>query len=121
MSQMFQFGYGDPSNFSDFAKYAGLDRKTGMPTPYDLGPDQGVPPPEDLSGVWQQKVVDPFNKKVANFQQQGTNISNAVDQFGQGNFVKGVNALRATPSNAGTQATTVTTSPWNLSVHFGLD
>jgi hypothetical protein len=94
MADMFQFGYGDPSNFSDFAKYAGLDRKTGMATPYDLGSDQGVAPPANMQELLQQKVADPFNKKVEGFKQQGTNISNAVNQFEQGNFVQGVNAAR---------------------------
>lgn len=119
MAQAFQFGFGDPNNFSDFAKYAGLDRKTGMPEAYDLGSKEGVAPPENLADVWQQKAVDPFNRRIEGIQNQAQNFSNAMSQFGEGNFVKGVNAMRGASPSAATQTTT--TSPWNLSVHFGLD
>lgn len=44
MSNAFQFGYGNPSNFSDWAAYAGLDRKTGMMRPMSpSNPVQAVP------------------------------------------------------------------------------
>lgn len=119
MAEVFQFGFGDPNNYSDFAKYAGLDRKTGMPEATYLGNGEGVAPPESLSEVWQKKAVDPFNKKIEGIQNQAQNFSNAMTQFGEGNFVKGVNAMKGTSPSSATQATT--TSPWNLSVHFGLE
>jgi hypothetical protein len=125
MAEVFQFGFGDPSQYSDFAQYAGLDRKTGMPTPYDLSPEKGVPPPENLSDVFQQKVVDPFNKKVDKVTEQGKNISNAFDEFGQGNLVRGINAAKGVYKATGVTGqqtqTNVQTTPWDLNTHFGLD
>jgi len=52
MSNAFQFGYGNPSNFSDWAAYAGLDRKTGMMRPMTASsPVQAAPqiPETDFS------------------------------------------------------------------------
>ena len=52
MSNAFQFGYGNPSNFSDWAAYAGLDRKTGMMRPMSASnPVQATPqiPDTDFS------------------------------------------------------------------------
>ena len=55
MSQAFQFGYGSPSTFSDWANYAGLDRRTGMMRSEPVSPTgetmQAMPdiPDEDMS------------------------------------------------------------------------
>jgi hypothetical protein len=52
MAGAFQFGYGNPSNFSDWAAYAGMDRKTGMMRPMDeSNPVQATPkiPETDMS------------------------------------------------------------------------
>lgn len=38
MAEAFKFGYGNPANFSDWATYAGLDRKTGMMRPEPISP-----------------------------------------------------------------------------------
>lgn len=50
MAEAFQFGYGNPANFSDWASYAGLDRKSGMmrsnpvsPTGEPAQPENDIP------------------------------------------------------------------------------
>lgn len=114
MAEVFQFGFGDPSNYSDFAKYAGLDRKTGMPESTYLGNGEGVAPPESLSEVWQKKAVDPFNKKMDSLKQQGDNFMGAVDQFSQGNFVKGVNTARGMYPAQQTTQTVMPSTNWKM-------
>jgi hypothetical protein len=122
MASAFQFGFADPNNFSDFAKYAGFDRKSGTINPYDLGQEEGVAPPANMQELFQQKVVNPFNKRIEGIKQQGANLSNAVDQFGQGNFVQGMNAARGlTPTAGAQQAATSSSDGWNLVGHLGLD
>lgn len=92
MASSFDFGYGNPSNFSDWASYAGFDRKTGQLEP--PAPDTGVAPPETFGELFQQKAVDPFNRAVGKAQQFGSNLSSAVGQFGQGNGMGAVNAMQ---------------------------
>jgi len=87
MASAFQFGYGAPENFSDWAKYAGLDRKTGTFVPRS---DGGIPPPKDMSEMFAQQLA-PIKQS---YQTATTNIGNAMTQFGQGNFVQGMNAVR---------------------------
>jgi len=113
----FDFGYGAPDNFSDWAKYAGFDRKTGTiaaPT------DGGIAPPETFGELIDQKVVNPFNKSVENFQAFGSNLSNAATQLGQGNGMAAVNAVRGVkPVLPNQQQPLVAEQPqgWNLSSH----
>jgi hypothetical protein len=114
MAEAFQFGFGNPDNFSDWAKYAGLDRKTGTISALDLGQQQGVAPPENFSEFVQQKAIDPFNQKIDSLKQQGANFAGAMDQFGQGNFVKGMNTARGMyPAQQATQ-TVAPTTHWQL-------
>jgi len=69
MASAFQFS--NPADYSDWAKYAGFDRKTG---------DIGVAPPSAPS-------VDDIENK----------ISNITSQLQQGNVVGSVKALVGTP------------------------
>lgn len=58
MAEAFKFGYGSPSTFSDWANYAGLDRRTGMmrsepvsPTSEPVQPMEDVPVEEMSTGM----------------------------------------------------------------------
>ena len=89
MASAFQFGFGNPEAYSDWAGYAGLDRKTGM---FGEQPPtvSAVKPPETMDELFQQKVVAPTQAK---FTQAGEKVSNAYDQFSQGNIAKGIGAV----------------------------
>jgi hypothetical protein len=107
------------SQFSDPAAYAGFNgqmssveeaaQKAALAS---LTAGAGVPPPQSI-GEYASQAIAPVQK-------QFTNIGNAVDQFGQGNFTQGVNALKAKQGVQQTQPT-VQTKPWDMSTHFGLD
>lgn len=92
MASAFQFGYGKPENFSDWARYAGLDRKTGMMAP---SAPTGVAPPETFE--------DLANQQISNVKTQTTNVgnmfSNVGAQLGQGNVMGAINATRGVPPN----------------------
>jgi hypothetical protein len=122
MSGAFQFAYGDPSNYSDWASYAGLDRKTGMFAA--SAPDTGVPPPSTMEEMWQQKAVAPAEKAFGNLKNTATMLGNTASQIGQGNVVGAYNASRGvvpvTPTPTTTQPA-LTTQPapdWNLQSHI---
>ena len=92
MASSFDFGYANPSNFSDWATYAGFDRKSGtMAAP---SASAGVPPPETFGELYEQKIAQPFGNAMQGVQTFGTNISNAATQLGQGNGMAAVNAAR---------------------------
>lgn len=44
MAEAFKFGYGSPSTFSDWANYAGLDRRTGMMRPASSSSGEAIKP-----------------------------------------------------------------------------
>jgi len=92
MASSFDFGYANPNNFSDWATYAGFDRKSGTMAPASA--DVGVPPPETFGELYEQKIAKPFGNAVQNVQTFGTNMSNAATQLGQGNGMGAVNAAR---------------------------
>lgn len=95
MATSFDFGYANPNNFSDWANYAGFDRKTGtMAAP---SADLGVAPPETFGELFEQKVAKPFSNTLQNVQTFGTNMSNAATQLGQGNAMGAFNASRGKP------------------------
>ena len=79
-------GYGafqfKPAGQGDWAQYAGFDRTTGEQTPAQ----QGVPPPEDFQGYLNQQLSGVKNKIAA--------IPNAMQQAGQGNFMKAVGMMK---------------------------
>lgn len=119
MATSFDFGYANPNNFSDWAGYAGFDRKSGTMAPASA--DTGVPPPETFGELYDQKIVKPFNSAVQNVQTFGTNMSNAATQLGQGNGMGAVNAARGVnPAQANQSAPQVVQQPtgWNLPSHI---
>lgn len=114
MAGSFDFGYGNPSNFSDWAQYAGFDRKTGQIVPSG---DTGVAPPETFGELFEQKVAKPFSGAVQSVQSFGSNMSNAATQLGQGNGMAAVNAARGVkPSQPAPQPTQP--QGWNLPSHI---
>ena len=117
MASSFDFGYGNPNNFSDWASYAGFDRKTGQMQPPSA--DAGVPPPETFGELYDQKVATPFNNAVQGVQAFGTNMSNAATQVGQGNGMGAINAARGLkPAQPAQPAQPQPSVGWNLSSHI---
>jgi len=61
MAEAFQFGYGNPANFSDWVAYAGLDRKSGTmrsgAQPPGIDPSEEIPDVDMSTGV--QAIVPP--------------------------------------------------------------
>lgn len=101
MASSFQFGFANPENFSDWAKYAGLDRKTGMMAPV---PQTGVAPPETFQDLANQQIQG-VQQKISNV---GTMVSNVGTQLGQGNVMGAFNATRAVPPTQSTNPVQVT-------------
>lgn len=97
MASAFQFGYANPENFSDWAKYAGFDRKTGMMAPPTSTP--GVAPPETFSDLANQNIQGVKNTVTGIANQ----FSNAGTQLGQGNVMQAINAFRPTTPSQPTQ------------------
>lgn len=100
MASSFQFGFSNPDSYSDWAKYAGLDRKTGMFS--DTTQNTGVAPPETFGQMVEQKF--------APVQQAFSTISNAGTQLGQGNFMAAYNTMTTKPK-VGTPPNPVTQAP----------
>lgn len=101
MASSFQFGFSNPESYSDWAKYAGLDRKTGMFS--DTQQTTGVAPPETFGQMVEQKL--------APVQQAFSTIANVGSQIGQGNFMGAYNTMTTKPKvgvapNLATQAPT---------------
>jgi hypothetical protein len=77
MASSFQFGYGAPDNYSDWATYAGLDRKTGQFAASAAQPP-GVAPPESFGEMFEQKAkqaVVPVNKIIDQVSAFGKKVS----------------------------------------------
>jgi hypothetical protein len=74
---MASFTFADPKQYSDWAGYAGFDRKTGEmeQTPAK----QGIPPPQDFNQY--------LNQRLAPVQNIMSNAGNMTSQVGSGNFV----------------------------------
>lgn len=102
MASAFQFGFGNPESYSDWAKYAGLDRKTGM---FSEAPKTtGVAPPETFQELANQQIQG-IQQKISNV---GTMVSNVGTQLGQGNVMGAINATRAVPPTQSTSPVQVT-------------
>jgi hypothetical protein len=87
MADSFQFGFANPAGYSDWAKYAGLDRTTGgFATPSQPNQTAGVAPPQTINEYAQQAIA-PVTKAFNNY-------SNAANQIGQGNVMGAVNAAK---------------------------
>jgi hypothetical protein len=97
-----------------------MNRNTGEMAPKSQ--NSSVPPPTSLQDVWNQKVVNPANKAINSLSNAGTNISNAADQLGQGNFsnaysaINGVNPVGQQSSGSGLQGSS---SGWNFTSSLG--
>jgi hypothetical protein len=84
MMKINTFDFANPSTYGDWASYAGFDRRTGEMT--SSIPAEGIKPPESFSELIDQKTDQMMAPLAA--------ISPAMSQFGQGNFMQGVNTLR---------------------------
>jgi len=83
MQQYGGFKFASPRNFSDWAKYAGFDRSTGM-VPGGVAPAGGMMPvaPNESMTV-QQKIA---------------NAGTAIQQVSQGNFSQAYNTMTGKPA-----------------------
>ena len=73
---MTAFTFADPKQYSDWAGYAGFDRKTGGMEEAPL--KQGIPPPQDFNQY--------LNQRLAPVQNIMSNAGNFASQVGAGNF-----------------------------------
>lgn len=71
------FTFADPKQYSDWAGYAGFDRKTGGME--EAPAKQGIPPPQDFNQY--------LNQRIAPVQNMMSNAGNMASQVGAGNFV----------------------------------
>lgn len=92
MATAFQFGFGSPETFSDWAGYAGLDRKTGEFAAFT--PDTGIAPPTTLGELFEQKAIAPVQKSWDKVKSTGNMIANTANQISQGNAVGAYNAAK---------------------------
>jgi hypothetical protein len=99
MAQAFQFG--SPSDYSDWANYAGFDRKTGEQEAFK--PSEGVAPPSSVSEYLTQAIA-PATKKMST-------ISNAMDNIGQGSMVGAYQAFKSPQTSLHTPV--VNANPYN--------
>lgn len=116
---MASFTFADPKQYSDWAGYAGFDRKTGEmeQTPAK----QGVPPPQDFNQY--------LNQRLAPVQNIMSNAGNFANQVGSGNFVGAMstaqNMRQAVPPTAAPEAPMAPASPSlpepTYQYHHGLD
>ncbi len=96
---MASFTFADPKQYSDWAGYAGFDRKTGE---MEQAPaKQGIPPPQDFNQY--------LNQKLAPVQNIMSNAGNFATQVGAGNFggamATAQNMRQAVPPNEPTAPT----------------
>lgn len=85
MSQFGAFNFASPSEFSDWARYAGFDRRTGEMEQSPMA--QAIKPPENMQQYLQQRFAPAQNKLNA--------IAPAAQQISQGNVVQGMSTYRA--------------------------
>lgn len=78
------FEFASPSNFGDWANYAGFNRATGEIE--GMASKAGVAPPEDLQGYMNQRLGSAQSKVAA--------IAPAMQQAGQGNVTKAIGMMR---------------------------
>lgn len=82
---MKNFDFASPSQFSDWAQYAGFNRTTGEIEGMQA-PQQGVAPPENLG--------DYMGQRLGNASGMASAIAPAVAQLGTGNVMGAVNTMR---------------------------
>lgn len=82
---MKNFDFSSPSQYSDWAQYAGFNRNTGEIE--GMRPvEQGVPPPGNLSEM--------LNQRLAPVQGVVGAVAPAMAQLGSGNVMGAVNAVK---------------------------
>lgn len=102
---MASFTFADPKQYSDWAGYAGFDRKTGEmeQTPAK----QGIPPPQDFNQY--------LNQRLQPVQNIMSNAGNFATQVGAGNFGGAMstanNMRQAVPPNAAPAAPMAPAAP----------
>jgi|APCry1669188910_1035180.scaffolds.fasta_scaffold09207_2 hypothetical protein len=84
MAQAFQFS--SPSNYSDWANYAGFDRTTGEQKSY--APEGGVAP---------TNISEFMDQAIAPAQQKMDMLSGVASNIGQGNMSGAYNAFKPKP------------------------
>jgi hypothetical protein len=102
---MASFTFADPKQYSDWAGYAGFDRKTGE---MEQAPaKQGIPPPQDFNQY--------LNQRLAPVQNIMSNAGNFATQVGAGNFGGAMstanNMRQAVPPTAAPAAPTAPVAP----------
>jgi hypothetical protein len=119
---MAAFTFADPKKYSDWAGYAGFDRKTGEME--QASAKQGIPPPQDFNQY--------LNQRLAPVQNIMSNAGNVASQVGSGNFVGAMstaqNMRQAVPPTAAPAASAAPMAPAAPAVpepayqyDFGLD
>lgn len=85
--------YGNPNQFGNWQQYAGMDPNKsfmGDSGGASVPATAGVAPPSSFAEMGQQ-LVDKAQSKISGL---GTNISNATQQFSQGNILSGFQAAQ---------------------------
>lgn len=99
------FTFADPSQYADWAGYAGFDRKTGGME--EAPAKQGIPPPQDFNQY--------LNQRLAPVQNIMSNAGNFANQVGAGNFGGAMstanNMRQAVPPTAAPAAPTAPVAP----------
>jgi hypothetical protein len=119
---MAAFNFADQKQYSDWAGYAGFDRKTGGME--DSPAKQGIPPPQDFNQY--------LNQRLQPAQNIMSNAGNVASQVGSGNFVGAMstaqNMRQPVPPTAAPAAPTAPMAPAAPAVpepayqyEFGLD
>jgi len=95
---MKQFDFASPSQFSDWAQYAGFNRNTGE-VEGNQNTQQAIKPPENFG--------DYMNQRMGSAEGMANAVVPAMAQLGQGNVMGAVNTVR----QARNPAQQTTTSP----------
>ena len=102
MAQAFQFG--SPSDYSDWANYAGFDRKTGEQEAFK--PSEGVAPPST--------AAEYLTQAIAPIQQKMGMMSSAMNNAGKGNMIGAVQAFKSPQPTI--HSPVVNANPYNYSI-----
>lgn len=98
---MSAFTFADPKQYSDWAGYAGFDRKTGGMEDAPL--KQGVPPPQDFNQY--------LNQRLEPVQNIMSNAGNFANQVGSGNVAGAISTAKNMRQGVAPTAPTAPTAP----------
>lgn len=82
-----KFDFASPSQYGDWATYAGFNRTTGEIEPSRMA--EAVKPPENFG-----QFVD---QRLSGIKNTASGIAPAFSQISQGNMMQGINTLRGVP------------------------